>query len=148
MIMKEGMNVRGLNTAATLWRSAAVGACAGADMVADGAVLTVFVIAGNTLLRPLANVIDRFPVAEQAGEATYEIRLTADAAAPDLREKLIERLEAANYPVGDVESEQQVEIVATLIPTAVEPDELDAVAAAARREPGVRHATWESSVAG
>ena len=28
-IMKEGMNVRGLNTAATLWASAAVGACAG-----------------------------------------------------------------------------------------------------------------------
>ncbi|WP_204313737.1 MgtC/SapB family protein, partial [Stenotrophomonas maltophilia] len=29
VIMKEGMNVRGLNTAATLWCSAAVGACAG-----------------------------------------------------------------------------------------------------------------------
>src|ERR1700731_4732354 len=31
-IMKEGMNVRGLNTAATLWASAAVGAFPGADM--------------------------------------------------------------------------------------------------------------------
>lgn len=30
-IMKEGMNVRGLNTAAALWASAAVGCCAGAD---------------------------------------------------------------------------------------------------------------------
>jgi uncharacterized membrane protein YhiD involved in acid resistance len=29
-IMKDGGNVRGLNTAATLWCSAAVGACAGA----------------------------------------------------------------------------------------------------------------------
>ncbi|MDN6228329.1 MAG: MgtC/SapB family protein, partial [Enterobacterales bacterium] len=27
-IMKEGLNIRGLNTAATLWGSAAVGACA------------------------------------------------------------------------------------------------------------------------
>ena len=34
VIMKEGMNVRGLNTAATLWASAAVGCCAGADMIA------------------------------------------------------------------------------------------------------------------
>lgn len=52
VIMKEGMNVRGLNTAATLWCSAAVGACAGTDMIAEAALLTVFVLAGNTLLRP------------------------------------------------------------------------------------------------
>ena len=31
-IMKEGANVTGLNTAATLWGSAAVGACAGSSM--------------------------------------------------------------------------------------------------------------------
>jgi len=35
-IMKEGLNVRGLNTAATLWCSAAVGAAAGAGLVAFG----------------------------------------------------------------------------------------------------------------
>jgi putative Mg2+ transporter-C (MgtC) family protein len=52
-IMKEGINVRGLNTAATLWASAAVGCCAGADMVAQAALLTLFVLGGNTLLRPL-----------------------------------------------------------------------------------------------
>ena len=32
VIMREEGNVRGLNTAATLWGSAAVGACAGADL--------------------------------------------------------------------------------------------------------------------
>jgi putative Mg2+ transporter-C (MgtC) family protein len=41
-IMKEGMNVRGLNTAATLWASAAVGSCAGADMVAQSAALVCY----------------------------------------------------------------------------------------------------------
>ena len=55
VIMKQGMDVRGLNTAATLWASAAVGSCAGADMVAQAVALTVFVLAGNTLLRPLVN---------------------------------------------------------------------------------------------
>src|SRR6202012_4360377 len=77
-IMKEGMNVRGLNTAATLWASAAVGACAGADMVAQSAVLTLFVLAGNTLLRPLVNAIDRIPLNERTSEATYEISVTTD----------------------------------------------------------------------
>ncbi|MBN8920409.1 MAG: MgtC/SapB family protein, partial [Rhizobiales bacterium] len=76
VIMKEGLNVRGLNTAATLWCSAAVGACAGSDMVAQAALLTIFVLAGNTLLRPLVNAINRIPFDEKRSEATYEMRVT------------------------------------------------------------------------
>src|ERR1700704_1752098 len=68
-IMKEGMNVRGLNTAATLWASAAVGCCAGADLVAQAGLLKIFVLGGNTLLRPLVNAIDRIPINEQTSEA-------------------------------------------------------------------------------
>ena len=39
-VMKEGSNVWGLNTAATLWCSAAVGACAGADLAFEAIALT------------------------------------------------------------------------------------------------------------
>src|ERR1700681_1354110 len=59
VIMKEGKNVWGLNTAATLWCSAAVGACAGADLGITAILLTGLVLAGNTLLRPLVNAINR-----------------------------------------------------------------------------------------
>jgi len=52
-IMKEGANVTGLNTAATLWGSAAVGACAGADLLGEALIAALFVLASNTLLRPL-----------------------------------------------------------------------------------------------
>ena len=38
-----------------------------------------------------------------------------------------------------------MEIVATLIATAVVPEELDAVAEALEKFPGVEHATWESA---
>jgi putative Mg2+ transporter-C (MgtC) family protein len=149
-IMKEGVNVRGLNTAATLWCSAAVGAAAGAGLVAESALLTLFVIAGNTLLRPLVNRINRIPVDEEASETTYEVRLSADhEAADDARDALIEALENAHYPVGDVvanaRADDMVEIVATLIATSIVPDELDAVVEALEKLPGVEHATWESS---
>jgi putative Mg2+ transporter-C (MgtC) family protein len=149
-IMKEGMNVRGLNTAATLWASAAVGACAGADMVAQSAALTVFVLAGNTLLRPLVNAIDRIPLNEQSSEANYEIVVTTDALrAAEIREAIDERLEAAKYPVRETEvayrSEDNVEIIATLVPLAVDAAELDRVTAELARMPGVRHATWNVS---
>ena len=150
VIMKEGMNVRGLNTAATLWGSAAVGCCAGADMLAQAVTLTAFVLAGNTLLRPLVNAINRSPLDERASEATYEIRLTVDTASMDaVRDLLVEKLEAAKYPVSDVNvierAEDVVEIVATLVSTAVDAKELDAVTADLARRPGVRHATWDVS---
>src|SRR6201747_635888 len=89
-IMKEGMNVHGLNTAATLWASAAVGCCAGADLPAQAAALTVFVLAGNTLLRPLVNAINRAPIDEQASEATYAVKLLVEQdAASRLREEVV-----------------------------------------------------------
>jgi len=59
VIMKDGPNIRGLNTAATLWCSAAIGACAGSDMIAEGALLTGFILVANTLLRVVVEWINR-----------------------------------------------------------------------------------------
>jgi putative Mg2+ transporter-C (MgtC) family protein len=146
-IMKEGMNVRGLNTAATLWASAAVGCCAGADMVAQAGLLTLFVLGGNTLLRPLVNAIDRTPIDEQASEASYDVVVSTESAAvASVREVLLEKLEAANYPVRDTKVVHRpgdiAEIAATLVSQSIEPDELDAVVTGLAEQPGVRHATW------
>jgi putative Mg2+ transporter-C (MgtC) family protein len=145
--MKEGMNVRGLNTAATLWASAAVGCCAGADMVAQAALLTLFVLGGNTLLRPLVNAIDRIPIDEQSSEASYDVVVSTDThAVASVREVLLEKLEAANYPVRGIKLMDRpgdiAEIVASLVSQSIEPDELDAVVAGMAGQPGVRHATW------
>jgi putative Mg2+ transporter-C (MgtC) family protein len=151
VIMKQGLDVRGLNTAATLWASAAVGSCAGADMVAQAVALTVFVLAGNTLLRPLVNAINRIPLDEKALEATYYFKLAVTTEAlPDLRDQLVERLNA-NYPVAGIEvvetGDDLLEIVAKLVATAVDPNELNAVVSDLQRQTGVRHATWVVSTA-
>ncbi len=151
-IMKEGVNIRGLNTAATLWCSAAVGAAAGAGFLVEAAMLTGLVIAGNTLLRPLVNAINRIPLDEKASEAIYEVRLTAspDRAAA-AREALVEALEHAHYPITDVETVERgddlVDIVATLVSTSVVAKELDEVTDRLVKHPGVEHATWESNAA-
>ena len=71
--MKEGTNITALNTASALEGSAAVGACAGADLVGEALVAALFVLASNTLLRPVVNRIDRRPVDEKASEATHPI---------------------------------------------------------------------------
>jgi putative Mg2+ transporter-C (MgtC) family protein len=76
--MKEGLNVRGLNTAATLWGSAAAGACAGAGLL-DAALLdAIFVLAANTLLRPVVNSINRTPLDDEHSEVTYQLCVISD----------------------------------------------------------------------
>lgn len=149
VIMKEGLNVRGLNTAATLWCSAAVGAFAGADLPLEAVFVTVAVLACNTALRPLVKAIDRAPIRESETEATYEVQVTtAPENAGPARDLLVERLEAANYPVGAIaveeRGEEAVDVVATLTASAVEAAELDAVTTELGRAPGIRHATWSA----
>jgi putative Mg2+ transporter-C (MgtC) family protein len=79
-IMKDGASVRGLNTAATLWCSAAVGACVGAGELLDGIFVTVLLIAINSLLRPLARYIDQRSLATLQVHTLYRLRLTCSKA--------------------------------------------------------------------
>ena len=58
IILREGTNVHGLNTAATLWCSAMVGTLAGAGFWAPSLVATGFVVGTNLLLRPLVRLIN------------------------------------------------------------------------------------------
>lgn len=90
--------MRGLNTAATLWCSAAVGSIAGSDMVAEAILLTGVVLLANTALRPLVDAINRIPVEGRHVEATYSVSLTTTAAqAGRVGDLLVEHLEAPGF---------------------------------------------------
>jgi putative Mg2+ transporter-C (MgtC) family protein len=150
VIIKDGGNVSGLNTAATIWCSAVTGAFAGADHAAEAVLMAGLVLAGNTFLRPLVHFIERAPIDERATEAIYRLHVTVSHTRRDaLRDLVIERLEAADYPVRELEElergEDQVELVAVLAATSVEPRELDAVSAELEKISGVEHASWTSS---
>lgn len=139
----------------------AVGAAAFVDLAmhlagADGAVRVIaYVVSGIGFLgagvmRPLVNAINRIPLNEKASEATYYFKLVVTPEAlPDMRDRLVEKLEAANYPVADVNvveaGDDFLEIVAELVSTAVDPNELNAVVVDLQHQPGVRHVTWEIS---
>ncbi len=67
-IMKDGGSIKGLNTAATLWCSAAVGACAGAGEMLDAVFVTALLIVINLALRPMSRAIDRRSIARSLRE--------------------------------------------------------------------------------
>lgn len=149
VIMKEGMNVRGLNTAATLWCSAAIGSIAGSDMLAEAALLTFFVILINTLLRPLVDAINRIPMAGRTLEATYSVTVTTEAArAGPMGDLLTDHLEAAQLPVAELDivprGEERIEIIATLVSTNVDTAELDRLTDHLADVHGIVHATWQA----
>jgi putative Mg2+ transporter-C (MgtC) family protein len=58
VILRDGFHVRGLNTAATLWCSAAVGVLAGGGHLAFAATGAATVLAVHLLGRPLGRLID------------------------------------------------------------------------------------------
>jgi uncharacterized membrane protein YhiD involved in acid resistance len=59
VIVREGLSVRGLDTAATLWCAAALGCLCGAGFQQQALIGALAILVSNILLRPLANKINR-----------------------------------------------------------------------------------------
>lgn len=74
VILREGLNIRGLNTAATLWCAAAIGSLAGSGLYVIALVGTLAVIGANTLMRPVSRMIN-----SRRGEVAIDDEASADA---------------------------------------------------------------------
>ena len=75
VIMREGLNVRGLNTAATLWCSAAVGVLSGMGQMVEAAAGAIAILGANILLRGVTQRINRQDV-KSATEVEHRYRVT------------------------------------------------------------------------
>lgn len=150
VIMKEGAQVRGLNTAATLWSAAAVGAFAGSGLLVEAAAVTLFVLGGNTLLRPLVDYINRRPLNPRETEALYRVHVVcAPGEVSAARDLLYEELERHHYPIREIEvlseGEDHVELAAALVPTTAHHADLDAITEHLGRHDNIESATWTES---
>jgi putative Mg2+ transporter-C (MgtC) family protein len=151
VIMREEGNVRGINTAATLWGSAAVGACAGSHLFVEATLGAIFVLAANTLLRPVVDAVNRRPLDVRSAEVTYSVFVIAPRENQRAaRERLESVLEAARYPVRELDlhlfGTADVQIEATLLSTSVEAEELDQLVAKLAQESFITQAFWSPSI--
>lgn len=77
VIMREGMNIRGLNTAATLWCSAGIGVLCGLEQFWNATAATLIILCANILLREAAQRINQIPSTNEE-ERCYLLKVTCN----------------------------------------------------------------------
>lgn len=76
VILKDGATIRGLNTAATLWCTAAIGAFCGLGYIYEPLIGTAFIIAIHLILRPLSNCLRKNAILDMKEQEEYVYQFT------------------------------------------------------------------------
>jgi putative Mg2+ transporter-C (MgtC) family protein len=149
VIMREGLSIRGLNTAATLWCSAAVGSLCGLGFVREGVIGAAGVLGANVLLRPLARTIDRQPSHVSDVETEYVLELTCrsedEAKVRALLMHLLHSLPLALRALHseDLNTSGKVEVRATLVSAERQNAMLEDIVQRLSLESGITAVSWE-----
>lgn len=146
IIFRDGLNVLGLNTAATLWCSAAVGMFCGTGNLFLAMTLTALLLLVNLFLRPVVNLIDRFLLSGQTPKTSYRLSLRGPAEQQgDLRAMMLLQMKAASLRLIGVEERHNddgtIELIALV--TAAEA-QLEKVVGLLAAVPGVWRVDWKS----
>jgi putative Mg2+ transporter-C (MgtC) family protein len=149
VIISDGARVRGINTAATLWCAAAVGALSASGFVWQAGVATAAILAINILLRPLGRRIDRQPVDEDTEiETIYRFRATTrDKKEAHVRALLLQSISGHGYQLralesADIDGTDLVEVRAELATVGRNDQQIEAAAGRLGLEPNVTSVRW------
>ncbi len=149
VILREGVNVHGLNTAATLWCSAMVGTFAGAGFWAPSLVAAVFVTGTNLLLRPLVRLVNTRVVSTPYMETYYTVTLTCNGAEEaHLRSLLLHALSQGSLGLRRVESADipdtsKVTVTAQVLAAKRNDAALEQIVGRLSLEPHISAVTWQ-----
>jgi putative Mg2+ transporter-C (MgtC) family protein len=151
IIMREGINVRGLNTAATLWCSAMAGTFAGGGYYYLSFGAAALVIAINTGMRPLVRLLNRRkPEAGEESDTRYMISVTCRSAEEaHVRSLLLHAVSQAVLGLRRIESEDVADTgkVCVTTETAAGPRKdaaLEQIVGRLSLEPFVTAVSWEA----
>ena len=149
IILREGINVHGLNTAATLWCSAMVGTFAGGGFWAPSLVAAGFVVATNLLLRPLVRLVNNRTVLSRNAETYYTVTLTCKSLdEAHLRSLLLHALSQAGLGLrridsADIADTSKVVITAQALAIKRNDAALEQIVGRLSLEPHISAATWQ-----
>ncbi|WP_374116445.1 MgtC/SapB family protein [Hoyosella sp. YIM 151337] len=155
VIIRDGINVRGINTAATIWCAAAIGVLAGSGVYIGALMGAVVVVAANVVLRPIARRIESQPASESSEVQTaYELRVTCrDEQEAHVRALLLQALagsgftlrslDSADIPREDPGKPARVQVEALLVLQGRNDALLENAVSRLSLEPGVTAVRWQ-----
>ncbi|MCP4615433.1 MAG: MgtC/SapB family protein [Bradyrhizobium sp.] len=148
IIFREGLHVTGLNTAATLWCSAAVGLLSGSGHPLHAALATGFVVLVNLVLRPVVRLINRRPIVQAETDFHYRVRVVCRG--PEeahVRALLLQgtgngQLSLRQLDSTDLDANDRVEVNARLTAQSKSDAVLEQIVGRLSLEPTVSAASW------
>lgn len=150
VIWKEGLNVRGLNTAATLWCSGAVGLLAGTGYWRHAALAAGLVVGVNLVFRPLVRLVNRQPLESAEIETSYLVTVTCRTAdEAQIRNLMVQGFGVSDLHLRELESTDiedtgRVEVTATLSSQKRREIALEYIVGRLSLDPGVTAARWRA----
>jgi putative Mg2+ transporter-C (MgtC) family protein len=148
VILREGANVRGLNTAATLWCSAAVGVLAASGHLVFTVIGTAAVIAIHVLGRPLGRLIDHDNnVEEDEGLAPYVVQVVCrPRSEKHARAQIVQYAGADDITLRGIHTgragDDEITLTAHLLMNGHTPARLEHLVAELCLQPGIRAVHW------
>ena len=144
LILKDGFSVRGLNTAATIWCSAACGTLSGVGLFKESLIVVCGVLTTHCLFRPLCNIIEH----SKAGQFQYVIRCKCNYEIADKIQQLIINTLSYNKDIKMNSLFYKVEDNTTIVLCEIDSIGqnkalLDLVISRLRSQIGVQNAGWE-----
>jgi len=150
VILREGLNVKGMNTAATLWCSAAVGSLAGSGFPVYALVGTAFILGVHLGLRPISHWIESRVKLATNVETHYQFRVICEAKDEGLIRTILLRHASSHAkmaPQGisteDCEQSDQAAIVAEILSLEQQDRVIEEIMNRINIEPSVRSVTWK-----
>ncbi|NVE24968.1 MgtC/SapB family protein [Burkholderia glumae] len=151
VIMREKGAIQGINTAATLWCSAAVGVLSGSGHYLPALAGTVVVLLVNTLLRSLSHAINATPVSNADLVREYQITVICLASEEVHVRTLLSNsmyakpLSFQSLTSGDVESDappERIKVTATLKLHPKDQQKLEQIASRMSMEKSISSVSW------
>jgi putative Mg2+ transporter-C (MgtC) family protein len=147
IIFRDGFNVHGLNTAATLWCAAGVGMMAGAGAWDFALLLTGLVVFVNLGLRPLVKFLKKHTKAGVPLSRAFRVQVTVAAEAEaDARALMLRTLGLAGLHLSEIgltRGGEGVDLVATVTAEGVMDAVLEQAVQRLAAEPGLERVRWQ-----
>ena len=149
IIFRDGLNVHGLTTAATMWCAAAVGVLAGGGYWAHALVTTGMVVFVNLGLRPFVQWMKRKTRAGAPGLRPYLVSVTcAPEREAEARSLILRTLAVAGWQVTELtmarEGGESLLLTAQILAEGKTDHDLEQAVSRIYAEPGLKSVRWHA----